>query len=165
MIKLERDGAIHVVTLDNGPNTIGPDWQARMLDVLEAVEGDCEGDAGMVLTGEGKSFCSGLNVEVVMGLEGKVQERFFRSMLEITRRLLLLPIPTVAAVNGHAFGAGVFLALACDYRIMRADRGWFCISEVDVGVPIGDYSQTQRPPPFGYLAFERAPDPIALRGV
>jgi enoyl-CoA hydratase/carnithine racemase len=109
-----------------------------MLDVLEKVEGDCEGDSGMVLTGQGKSFCAGLNVEIVMGLEGEEQERFFRTMLEIPRRLLLLPIPTVAAVNGHAFGAGVFLALACDYRIMRADRGWFCISEVDVGVPIGD---------------------------
>ncbi len=50
---------------------------------------------------------------------------------------MLLPVPTVAALNGHAFAAGVFLALACDDRVMRSDRGWFCISEVDVGVPIG----------------------------
>ncbi len=138
MIELERNGAIHVVTLDNGPNAIDPAWQARMLEVLDEVEGDCEGDAGMVLTGHGKFFCSGLNVEVVMGLEGEDRERFGRSMMEITRRLLLLPVPTVAALNGHAFAAGAFLALACDYRIMRSDRGWLCISEVDVGVPIGD---------------------------
>ena len=57
-------------------------------------------------------------------------------MYEIYRRLLLLPIPTVAALNGHAFAAGAFIALACDYRLMREDRGWFCISEVDVGVPV-----------------------------
>ncbi len=137
MIKLERDGAIHLVTLDNGPNTIDPEWQARLLEVLDTIEGDCEGDAGLVLTGVGKFFCSGLNVEVVMGLEGEARGLFSRSMSEIMRRILSLPIPTVAALNGHAFAAGAFIALACDYRIMRADRGWFCISEVDVGVPIG----------------------------
>ena len=40
-----------------------------------------------------------------------------------------------AAVNGHAFAGGAFLALSVDYRIMREDRGWLCVAEVDVGVP------------------------------
>jgi enoyl-CoA hydratase/carnithine racemase len=39
-------------------------------------------------------------------------------------------------MNGHAFAGGAFMALSCDYRIMREDRGWFSVSEVDVGVPI-----------------------------
>ena len=137
MIDHERDGAIHVVTLNDGPNTIHPDWQARMLEILDAVEADCEGEAGLVLTGTGKFFCSGLNVEIVMGLEGAAQEKFGKSMMQIYGRLVTLPVPTVAAMNGHAFAAGAFLALTCDYRIMREDRGWFCVSEVDVGVPIG----------------------------
>ena len=137
MIDHERDGAIHVVTLDDGPNTIYPEWQARMIEILDAVEADCEGEAGLVLTGTGKFFCSGLNVEVVMSLEGEAREKFGRSMMEIYGRLVTLPVPTVAAINGHAFAAGAFLALTADYRIMREDRGWFCVSEVDVGVPIG----------------------------
>ena len=137
MIQLERDGAIHVVTLDNGPNKVDPQWQARLLEVLGKIEADCEGEAGLVLTGAGKFFCSGLDVEVVMSLEGEARGLFSRSMMEIMHRVLTLPIPTGAALNGHAFAAGAFLALACDYRVMRADRGWFCISEVDVGVPIG----------------------------
>ena len=137
MIKHERDGAIHVVTMDNGPNMVDPDFQARLLEVLDAVEADSEGEAGMVLTGTGKFFNSGLHVEVVMGLEGDAAALFSRSMSQIMKRLLLLPVPTVAALNGHAFAAGAFIALGCDYRVMRADRGWFCISEVDVGVPIG----------------------------
>jgi enoyl-CoA hydratase/carnithine racemase len=57
-------------------------------------------------------------------------------MAEIHKRFLVLPCPTVAAMNGHAFAGGAFMALSCDYRIMREDRGWFCVSEVDVGVPI-----------------------------
>ena len=137
MIDHRRDGAIHIVTLDNGPNMIEPAWQARMLEVLDAVESDCKGDAGLVMTGNGKFFSNGLHVEVVMGLRGEEAARFNASMMEIVRRLLLLPVPTVAAVNGHAFAAGALLALACDYRVMRADRGWICISEVDAGVPIG----------------------------
>lgn len=137
MIDLKRDGELSVVTLNNGPNMIEPAWQSRMLEVLDTVEADCEGDAGLVLTGEGKFFCNGLNVEVVMALEGDERTRFGAAMMEIMGRLLLLPVPTVAAVNGHAFAAGAFLSLACDYRIMREDRGWICISEVDAGVPIG----------------------------
>lgn len=137
MIELRRDGEVHIVTLDNGPNMIDPAWQARMLEVLDAVEADCDGDAGLVATGAGKFFSNGLNVEVVMGLQGEDMARFGAAMGQIMGRLLLLPIPTVAAVNGHAFAAGAFLALACDYRLMREDRGWICISEVDAGVPIG----------------------------
>ena len=136
MIDLRRDGAIHVVTLNDGPNTIDPKWQARMLEVLDAVEADCDGEAGLVLTGEGKFFSNGLDVAAIMALQGEDMARFGANMGQIMKRLLLLPFPTVAAVNGHAFAAGAFLALACDYRIMREDRGWICISEVDAGVPI-----------------------------
>ena len=137
MIQHERDGELHVVTLANGPNTIDPDWLAAMIAVLEAVEKDSEGPSGMVLTGEGKFFSSGLNVEVVMGLQGDAMTGFGAAMMEMMQRLVRLPVPTVAALNGHAFAAGAFLALACDFRVMRADKGWFCVSEVDVGVPIG----------------------------
>lgn len=138
MIDHERDGAIHVVTLNHDKNAISPDWQARMLEVLAAVENDSEGDAAMVLTGSGKFFCNGLDVPVVMGLQGEAQQKFGASMMAIMHQLLRLPVPVVAAINGHAFAAGCFLSLACDYRIMREDRGWICVSEVDVGVPIGD---------------------------
>lgn len=67
-------------------------------------------------------------------------------------------MPTVACINGHAYGAGLFLALICDYRIMRADRGkvvgdtqakntilmqmnhcpgFLCFPEVSLGLPLG----------------------------
>ena len=51
-------------------------------------------------------------------------------------RLLTLPVSTVAAVNGHAFGAGALLALVTDFAVMRADRGFFCMPEIDIKFPL-----------------------------
>jgi enoyl-CoA hydratase/carnithine racemase len=49
--------------------------------------------------------------------------------------MLVAPVPTVAAVNGHAFGAGSMLAIAHDFRVMRVDRGFYCFPEVDIRIP------------------------------
>lgn len=45
-------------------------------------------------------------------------------------------MPTVAWINGHCFGAGVFIAMACDYRIQNPSKGFICLPEVDLGIPI-----------------------------
>lgn len=50
-------------------------------------------------------------------------------------RVLAFPAPIIAAVQGHAFAAGAMLALAHDQIVMRADRGFFCLPEVDLGIP------------------------------
>ena len=47
-------------------------------------------------------------------------------------RVLVFPVPTVAAINGHAFGIGALLALAHDQRVQNSERGWFCLPEVDL---------------------------------
>jgi enoyl-CoA hydratase/carnithine racemase len=138
MIDYHKQDNIHLVTMADGPNTICPDWQDRMLEILDAIEIDCGKGAAMVLTGREKFFCNGLNLEKVMSLNEQAMPVFGAKMSEIHRRLIMLPCPTVAAVNGHAFAGGAFVALSCDYRIMREDRGWICISEVDVGVPFDE---------------------------
>ena len=53
----------------------------------------------------------------------------------VLAKMLALPVPTVAAVNGHAFGAGSMFAMAHDYRVVRSGRGYFCFPKVDIHIP------------------------------
>jgi len=56
----------------------------------------------------------------------------------VLARIMRLPMSTVAAVQGHAFAAGAMLALAHDVRVMRSDRGYFCLPEIDLGLSFSD---------------------------
>jgi len=136
MIELSKNKQMYTVTMNNDANMICLDWQQRMLEILDQLEVNPVAGTAMVLIGEGKFFSNGLNLEVLRKLDGDGWSKFAAQMNEIHLRMLMLPFPTVAAVNGHAFAGGAFLALSCDYRIMREDRGWICISEVDAGVPL-----------------------------
>jgi enoyl-CoA hydratase/carnithine racemase len=49
--------------------------------------------------------------------------------------MLSLPVVTVAALQGHTFAAGAMLSLAHDFRVMRADRGYWCLPEADINIP------------------------------
>jgi len=61
------------------------------------------------------------------------QKNYYHKVLE---KMLTLPMVTVAAINGHAFAGGLMLALAHDYRVMREDRGFLCMNEVDLPGPL-----------------------------
>ena len=58
-----------------------------------------------------------------------------QALLALLARVLTLPLVTVAACQGHVFAAGAMLALAQDARVLRVDRGWFCLPEVDIAIP------------------------------
>src|SRR5262249_46559258 len=94
------------------------------------------GDSGLVTTGgTDKFYSNGLDLDWMNG-EGATQVAdFLPTVIRLLGRLLAFPVPTVAAINGHAFAAGAMLALAHAFRVMRADRGFFCLPEVDLGLP------------------------------
>jgi enoyl-CoA hydratase/carnithine racemase len=60
---------------------------------------------------------------------------FMYGLNRIFKRILLYPMPVIAAINGHAFGGGTILACACDFRFMKSDRGFFCFPEIDISIP------------------------------
>ncbi len=138
MIQVDHDANVHHIQMRNGENKVNLAFLDALNAALDEVEAAAEGPAAVLLSGEGKFFSSGLDLEFLMGASENDRARFGPRMMRTMRRLILFPTPVVAALNGHAFAAGAFIALACDFRVQREDRGWFCISEVDVGVPIGE---------------------------
>lgn len=132
-LTLDRDGDVFVLRMDAGENRFTP----TLLDAFDAALDEVEGTDGpraLVTTGTGKYWSNGLDLdwigehpEEMVGYVGRVQA--------LMARVLSLPCATVAAGNGHVFAAGAMLSLCHDIRTMRADRGWWCLPEVDLGMP------------------------------
>lgn len=124
-----------VWTLDLGAdeNRFHPDWLARANDALDEIAGSTE-PAVLLTTASGKFFTNGLDLEW-LGAHPDQLGTYVDSIHALFSKVLTLPVPTIAAINGHAFGGGAMLALAHDFRVMREDRGFFCLPEVDIQIP------------------------------
>lgn len=97
----------------------------------------------VVVSGEGRSFSSGIDTSTFGVLTGTPGERIARAQAPF-RKLAALPIPTIAVVQGHALGAGLQLALACDLRVVAADAS-LGLLEGKYGI-VPDLGGTQRLP-------------------
>ena len=91
----------------------------------------------ILITGTDKNFSQGLDLDYLMsvGNPGEAMA-FLRDCMHMVGRLLVAPVPVVAAINGHAFGLGAMITLASDYKVMREDRGYFCLPEADLGMTL-----------------------------
>jgi enoyl-CoA hydratase/carnithine racemase len=133
MPSLDRDGDVYLLDLGDDENRFNPDWVGAVEALLDEVAGAPEPRA-LVTTARGKIWSNGLDLEW-MGANTDQVPAFVPRVHALFARMLALPVPTVAAIQGHCFAAGAMLAVAHDFRVMRADRGFFCLPEVDIHIP------------------------------
>lgn len=89
----------------------------------------------IVVTGAGeKFFCAGANLEMLQAADATFKYYFCLHANETLNRLEQSPKLTIAAINGHAMGGGLEIALACDLRVARRDAGKIGLPEVALGV-------------------------------
>jgi enoyl-CoA hydratase/carnithine racemase len=135
-ITLTREGSVAVLTWNEGENRINLDSLARLNELLDELEKD-DGPLAVVLTGTGKFFCNGLDLDRFADKRDEFVETLH--VLEQTiGRLLVFPAYTVAAINGHAFAGGALISCAFDYRVMREDRGYWCMNEAQIGLVLDE---------------------------
>lgn len=135
---LQRDGAVFVLDLGvagraDTENRFSPDWLGEMEQALQQVLGS-SGPAALVSTGTGKFYSNGLDLDWLSTHREETTDYVAR-IQALFATVLTLPMVTVAALNGHTFAGGAMLAVAHDAVVMRVDRGFFCLPEVDIHIP------------------------------
>ena len=134
MIELDQDGSVFVLRMRGGENRFNLEWldaANAALDRVEATRGRC----ALVTTGEAKFYSNGMDLDW-LATEPHRAADYLRAIYRLLGRVLSFPAVTVAAVNGHAFGGGALLAVAHDFAVMREDRGYWCMPEADLGLPL-----------------------------
>lgn len=133
MPTLQRDGDVYLLDLGDGENRFNPTWVGAVEDALDEVAAAAAPRA-LVTMATGKMWSNGLDLEWMAANADEVQA-FVPRVHALLAKVLALPVPAVAAIQGHCFAAGAMLAIAHDVRVMRADRGFFCLPEVDIRIP------------------------------
>ena len=138
LVRLKRMGPLQQVTLDRPARknalTVRM-WQALEETLRQAAD---QGIRALVLTGAGGSFCSGNDIEALGStLADPASARTFHGMVErVLDALEKLPLPTIAALDGACFGAGLMLATACDLRV-ASPTARFCAPPAKLGLVYG----------------------------
>jgi enoyl-CoA hydratase/carnithine racemase len=132
MASLQRDGDVFLLDLGEGDIRFNGDSVASIEQCLDEVE--AAAPCALVTVASGKVWCNGLDLEWLGG-QGEAAPAFISRVQELLARVLELGVPSIAAIQGHVFAGGAMLALAHDERVMRADRGYFCLPEVDIKIP------------------------------
>lgn len=140
LVDFQIDGHVALVTLNDGENRFNPPFLEAFLKIMDRIENDTEATTMVVRSSHEKIFTNGIDLEwlapAIQQKDVATVKQFFYQLNSVFRRLLTYPLMTIAAINGHAFGGGAILCSAFDFRYMRSDRGYFCLPEIDLGIPL-----------------------------
>ncbi|MDO8362181.1 MAG: enoyl-CoA hydratase/isomerase family protein [Actinomycetota bacterium] len=135
VLRFERRGRVALLVLDRPTrlNAIGSDTVAELHQHLDAIEADPQ-LRSIVVTGEGRAFSAGADISELDTLQnGADFARFVKGLTDAYDRLEACPVPSIAAINGMAFGGGCELALACDLRL-AAPGARLGVPEIKLGL-------------------------------
>ncbi len=138
VVGIENDGSVAVIKMTNGENRHNKVFEESMSSALDEVAGDESITAAVLTSTDSKNWSQGIDLEWLMQQMNEKNtdmiRQFLHGMDQVFRKLLVLPVPVIAAINGHAYANGAILATHCDFRFMRSDRGFFCLPEVNLDI-------------------------------
>jgi enoyl-CoA hydratase/carnithine racemase len=132
MCTLQKKGNIFILTLTGtNDHLLNPTLLNSIKSALHRVRQEATTSSALITTAHGKFFCNGYDIDWAQSITDRIIliDDLLRSVVS---DLLSLPMPTIAAVTGHASAAGYILALSHDYVLMRSDRGFLYMSELDI---------------------------------
>ena len=140
MITLEKKNHVYLLKMNAGENRWNTSFVREFSEALDEVELDDGPGALVTSSTDEKFFSNGLDLDWVKNPEKYPQngdrEVFGEEFMYLMGRMITLPVPSICAINGHAFGAGFMLSLSHDVRVMREDRGFICANEIQLGMKI-----------------------------
>ena len=140
---LALNEGVHVLTLSNaeaGDNSFTTDVAHEYLAALDQVERYSGNTALLITCDHEKTFSTGINLDWMGRQNETAKAEFLQAFETLLCRVATLNAPTVACINGNAYAGGAILASACDFRVMRSDRGRFCFPEVNIKIPFTEVS-------------------------
>lgn len=133
-LNLSYQGEIALLRLSSGAtNAIG---QTMLGDLEEALGQVRDRARGLVLAGGPKFFSMGMDLPALIGLDREGMTAFVEQFVKVIYDLFTLPLPTAAAIEGHAPAGGTILALACDYRFLTSQRRVMGLNESRLGITV-----------------------------
>ncbi|CAK8530535.1 unnamed protein product [Lathyrus sativus] len=163
MCSLEKRDNLWILTITgDDQNRLNPTLIESLLSTLTNLASQSTPGSVLITTAKGKFFSNGFDLPWARAASSKSAavvrlQSMVDSLKPVAAALISLPMPTIAAINGHASAAGLLLAMCHDYVFMRSDRGVLYMPEVDLGLPLPDY--------FTAVLKEKIKSPAVLRDV
>jgi enoyl-CoA hydratase len=137
LVEIEAKDSVRIIRMNHADeNRFNGPFVDALFKALDEIEAE-PGARSAVFTGaHEKYFSNGLDLNWLLTQPAEGWADFLVLFDRFLHRAFTYKKPTVAAMNGHSFAGGLFLAFCCDWRVMRDDRGWCCIPEVDLGLDL-----------------------------
>ena len=133
-MEVSTQGNVAQLRLNNGvTNAIGPAMVAELSSTLAEIRKNYR---GFILTGGEKFFSIGLNLPELIGFNREEMNRFWDNFDQAVLDLYTLPLPSAAAITGHAVAGGTIFALCADFRFIAPGRNFMGLNEINIGVPV-----------------------------